>query len=158
MNVPQNKSIQISVASRDLKVILFDKIQTFSVRACAFARTRAGVDEFCANRCGNFFRNVHAGAVRTSISPFLGDLFGINVRVQEQKLGCWFVRHTLKNLCDVRAVAAENPRTLKVWSSESYNILTCFHLTLFLEKKNSVGCLLKRSFKSKYYNLTNMVI
>ena len=113
MNVPQNKSIQISVASRDLKVILFDKIQTFSVRAGAFALTRAGVDEFCANRCGNFFRNVHAGAVRTSISPFFGDLFGINVRVQEQKLGCWFVCHTLKNLCDVRAGADKNLRTLK---------------------------------------------
>ena len=25
-----------------------------------------------------------------------------------------------QNLCDVHAVAAENPRILKVWSSESY--------------------------------------
>ena len=61
MNVPQNKSIQISVASRDLKVILFDKIQTFSVRACAFARTRAGVDEFCAKMGRKFFQKCACG-------------------------------------------------------------------------------------------------
>ena len=115
------------------------------VRACAHMCVSG---DFCANSCGKIFRNVRAGACVNHFctsAPFFWDFF------LEKMCGCascgcgrknWGAGACAahyENMCDVRAGADENLRTLK-------SCLTIRFSTLFFSHQIKLNKILNTHF------------